>query len=1025
MKFKFKIQKYQTDCVNSICDVFSGQPYQDKVKYVMDMGKTNKAIQTRIYEKAEQHGNDYNVIGFENNKILLDDKQLLENIQNVQISNNINQSITLSKDLGRVHLDVEMETGTGKTYCYIKTMFELSKRYGWNKFIVIVPSIAIREGVKKSLEITSEHFMNSYHKKTRFFIYNSKNLHKIDDFSSNSGINVMIINAQAFNRTGKDQRKIYDKQDTFQSRRPIDVIKANNPILILDEPQKLSGKKTLKSMEKFNSLFTIGFSATHKNEHNMIYVLDALEAYNKKLVKKIKVKGFELKNLRGTDGYLYLSSIILSNHKPPRAKLEFEICYKNSINREERILSEGDNLYDLSSGKGMPPLEEYKNDYVISEINAIENYVRFMNGITIKIGELHGEVNELNKRRIQIRETIRSHFETEKRNFDSHIKTLSLFFIDKVSNYRDYNENGEEIDGEYAKIFEEEYISILNEYKNLMDTPYQKYLEKYCTDPKIVHNGYFSVDNKGHITNTTGKTVEDESAYDLIMKDKERLLSFSEPTRFIFSHSALSEGWDNPNVFQICTLKKSDSNTRKRQEVGRGMRLCVNQNGDRMDSTVSDIDFHEVNKLTVIASNSYFDFVKDLQADIEDVIYKGRPKIVEKSYFEGKTIKDSDGNSIKINKHLASIIYKYLIKSDYIDEDDKIAPAYREAIKVENLAELPEELRPYNEDVHKLIQSIYDESILREMFENEHKSKIIDNNLNENFSKKEFQELWKHINHKYIYKVNFDSEELINHAVKALDSRLNVTKLIYQTNVGEQKDLMDESQLIVGDSFKRLKSRTEVLNNGINSNTKYDLIGSIAKGTLLTRKTIVKILKEINSATFSMFKDNPEDFISKTIRLIDEEKGALLVEKIKYNKIDDSYESDIFTAQEIPIDKAMSVNKHITPYLTCDSIGERKFTSDLEVKENEVCVYAKLPRAFKIPTPVGNYAPDWAIAFNEGSVKHIYFIAETKGSMSTMDLKKIELVKTNCAKELFARLSNGKVKYGIIKDYKDLMDLIN
>ena len=490
MKFKFKIQQYQTDAVNAIADVFQGQPYQEQTRYTMDKGMVRQKAQISVFDAGMVASSEDDGVGFANARIELTPQQLLENIKNIQTLANIRESQTLSHKFGAVDLDVEMETGTGKTYVYIKTMFELNKRYGFSKFIVVVPSIAIREGVRKSFEMTQDHFMDTYGKKARFFIYNSKRLNEIEQFSSTNAINVMIINIQAFNARGADARRIYEELDEFQSRKPIDVIARNRPIIILDEPQKMGGEATQESLQRFNPLFSMNFSATHKTQHNLVYVLDALDAFNKKLVKKIQVKGFTVKNLRGTNGYLYLQDIILSPSKPPMARIELEIQYKNKVNRETRLFKAGDNLFQASN-----EMEQYRNGFVINEINPLNNTVSFINGNVLELGKATGEVSEMDMRRIQIRETIRSHFEKEEELFDRGIKVLSLFFIDEVAKYRQYDENGEEINGVYGDIFEQEYNKVANEYINLFDTPYVRYLKS--TTAAKAHNGYFSIDKKG------------------------------------------------------------------------------------------------------------------------------------------------------------------------------------------------------------------------------------------------------------------------------------------------------------------------------------------------------------------------------------------------------------------------------------------------------------------------------------------------------------------------------------------------
>lgn len=1038
MKFNFKIQKYQTDAVKSVVDVFKGQPYQDKVAYRRDIG--NKKVQTFSQMSfgfdAEQMSldmtDDFDDSGFKNENLLISADTLLSNVREVQQNNNVMMSDRLVDSLGACSLDIEMETGTGKTYVYIKTMYELYQKYGWSKFIVVVPSIAIREGVKKSFEITQDHFMEQYHKKIRFFVYNSSNLSQLDSFSSNAGINVMIINMQAFNTSmkeggkSKEARIIYDKRDEFGSRRPIDVIKANNPIIILDEPQKMGGEATQKALKNFNPLFCLNYSATHAKHHNLVYALDAVDAYNQRLVKKIEVKGFQVKNFRGTDHYLYLEDIIISPKNPPRAKMEYEKDYKlKGINHESRIFDVDDNLYEISNN-----MEQYKG-YRISEIDPVSGTVTFTNGETIKKGEVVGDISEKDMRRIQIRETIKSHLEKEEQLFNQGIKTLSLFFIDKVENYRQYDEDGNELVGEYGKMFEQEYNEVVNDYITVFDTPYQKYLKSI--EAHDTHKGYFSIDKKGRAVDSEvkrGSDISDDiSAYDLILKNKERLLSFDEPTRFIFSHSALREGWDNPNVFQICTLKHSDSTTTKRQEVGRGLRLCVNQDGFRMDEQSVGLQMvHKINKLTVIASESYKDFVTDLQRQIKTDLYE-RPRKASMDYFQGKTIM-VDGTPEKITQQQASMIYQYMIKNDYVsaDGEDHVTEQYVIDLENNNLAPLPDRLIAYADGIHKLIQSVFNDKILDDMIEDGNETKIPNNDLNENFYKKEFQTLWGYINHKYAYTVSFDSEELIKKAIEAIDKDLHVSMLQYTTSISEQKDTMSADAIKSGDSFKGVKSETQALRHFETSQVKYDLIGKIAEATVLTRKTVAAILQGIRADKFTMYKNNPEEFIAKTTRLIKEQKATMIVDHISYDQLEGTYDSDIFTAEKhASLDKAFKAEKHIQPYVftdgTADKSVERKFAEELD-GASEVCVYAKLPKGFSIPTPVGNYSPDWAIAFNEGTVKHIYFVAETKGTMESLQLRPIEKAKISCARKLFNEISTDNVVYHDVDSYQSLLNIM-
>ena len=1007
MKFQFKIQQYQTDAVKAVTDVFNGQLKQDNFKYIQDSNF------------------DLNLIeyGYKNAKIELTNLELLNNINTIQLQEGLKLSNEVNSSLGVVSLDIEMETGTGKTYVYIKTIFELNKLYGFSKFIVVVPSIAIREGVKKSFEITSSHFMEQYGEKAHFFIYNSDNLQEINQFATNNGIQVMIINTQAFNSSFKEEgnnqyaRKIFSERDDFNSRRPIDVISATNPILILDEPQKMGKTEdaaTQKALKKFNPLFSLNYSATHAIEHNKIYVLDALDAYNKKLVKRIEVKGVEVQNLKGQSGYIYLEDIILSKNEAPKAKVSIEIKEKSGIKRKTLVLTKGDDLKDLTG------LNAYKG-YNVSDITA--DGLHFTNGKVLTKDTIIGNKDEATIRRIQIRETIKSHFEKEEELFKKGIKTLSLFFIDEVSKYRVYNESGEKELGEYGKIFEEEYVSILNDYISIFDSEYQAYLRR--DDVSKIHNGYFSIDKKSKrfINSETkrGKDISDDtSAYDLILKDKETLLSFSEPTRFIFSHSALREGWDNPNIFQICTLKESGSETSKRQEVGRGLRLCVNQDGIRQDTN------YEVNELTVIASESYKNFVDGLQDEIKKNLYD-RPSKATKEYFSEKYVVNSeDKKSRKLTSEEAKKIERYLVKNDYVDDNDNITCTYKNDVIENNLAPLPEELKPYTESIHNLIRALYENREYE--IKDGNKAKVRENPLNKNFNKAEFQELWHYINHKYAYTVDFDSDELIKNAIKRINNDLVVKKLTYSITTGEQAENLTREMLEQGDGFKTTSSsRKETLQRYEASTVKYDLIGDIAKEVILSRRTIGRILKGLRIDKLYMFRINPEEFIKNVSRLIKEEMSDVIIEHITYNKTSQEYDSTIFTKEKISreLDKAYTKEntKHIQNYVFYDSDVEKRFAKDLDIAE-DVSVFAKLPRSFTIPTPLGDYAPDWAIAFKDSKdIKHIFLIAETKGSLD-VELKKIEETKINCAKKLFNSVSTSKVKYYAVTSYNDLLDEI-
>ncbi len=1025
MKLKFKKQAYQTLAVESVVDCFKGQPNTAGITYRIDPGVTKQQKKDMISGQMNFDFDTGNESGFKNRDIVLSEQQVLENIQAVQRLQNLPQSAGLVKTkVSALNLDVEMETGTGKTYCYIKTIFEMNKRFGWTKFIIVVPSIAIREGVYKSLEITAEHFLETYRKKAKFFIYNSKQLYNLESFSSDAGINVMVINVQAFNARGKDNRRIYEELDDFQSRRPIDVIKANRPILIIDEPQKVEGdgkkkSSTFDSLTEFNPLFILRYSATHKKQHNKVHRLDALDAYNQKLVKKIAVRGISVKGLSGTNAYLYLESIEVSK-QAPAARIEIEVKQSSGIKRILRKFKKGDNLYDLSG-----ELDQYKG-FVISEISSITDTVEFINGHQLQAGEATGNVNEATLRRIQIREAIKAHFEKERLLYHQGIKVLTLFFIDEVAKYRVYSDAGEE-GGEYAKIFEEEYSLALNELKQdlFMLEGYKRYVDNIPVDQ--THNGYFSIDKKSKrlvdpVTKKKSTEADDVDAYDLILKDKERLLSFNEPIRFIFSHSALREGWDNPNVFVICTLKQSDNTISRRQEVGRGLRIAVNQAGERQDDPAT---VHQINVLTVVASESYKDFVTALQKNISESLSE-RPQVADEAYFTGKVM-SVDGKTVEVTPQIAKQIYKYLLKNDYTDDNDHIAQVYIDAVKNETLAPLPETLQPYRDQIFQLIESVYSNAKLPEI-ENDRGAKI--NPLNDNFKKKEFKELWNRINHRAAYSVHFDSSELVGKCIQTLNKELRVTYLQYTVQRGEQADDISYDQMKSGNGFKVKETSTQYDAHSIHSAVKYDLIGKVAENVQLTRITVTKILSGIEKSVFAQFKENPEDFISKASRLIQEQKATVIIERLSYNVVTETYDIDIFTNGQSKQDFSKAgepLKHHIYDYVITDSKTERAFVEELDTSA-EVVVYVKLPKGFSIPTPVGNYNPDWAISFKEGTVKHVYFVAETKGSMFSMELREIEKTKIECARKFFdeinRKINPENVKYDVVDSYGKLMDVV-
>lgn len=1017
MRIQYKHQKFQADAAKAVVDVFAGQPYLTP-SYMMDYG--SDYVQQSMTDDAD-------FTGWSNQKIVpeLSDRLILEHIQKIQRINQIQPSSKLEGRSDGFNLTIEMETGVGKTYTYIKTMYELNRAYGWSKFIIVVPSIAIREGVYKSFKMTQEHFAEEYGKKIRFFIYNSSQLTEIDRFASDSSINVMIINSQAFNARGKDARRIYMKLDEFRSRRPIDIIAKTNPILIIDEPQSVEGKRTKERLKEFQPLLTLRYSATHRSDsiYNMVYRLDAMEAYNKRLVKKIAVKGITETGSTATNSYLYLEGLNLSKDDPT-ATLQFEVkMASGTLKKKSRIVKIGDNLYDYSGG-----LEEYKKGFVVKQIDGRDDSIEFLNGIKMVAGEVQGAVDEDQLRRIQIRETILSHIQRERQLFYKGIKVLSLFFIDEVANYREYDASGQPVNGKYARMFEEEYEDIISNLQLAIgEDDYIKYLESISSDK--THAGYFSIDKKGKMINSkVGRketTTDDVDAYDLIMKNKELLLDRDpkkSPVRFIFSHSALREGWDNPNVFQICTLKQSGSDVRKRQEVGRGLRLCVNQDGERMDTNALGNDVHNVNVLTVIASESYDSFAKGLQTEMADAV-ADRPRAVTVDLFVDQVIKDDKGNEQVIDQNTASAIHYDMIVNGYIDRRGVLTDKYYED-KANGEIKVAEEVADSAASVIEIVDSIYD---ARSMQPENARSNNVELQVDEDkFAMPEFKALWSKINAKSVYVVDFDTDELIRKSIASLDSKLHVSKIYFQVESGVMDNIKSKDELISGDSFVKEESASYGVPTKANSNVKYDLIGKLVDETGLTRKAIIAILQGIELSVFNQFKDNPEEFIVKAAALINDEKATAIIEHITYDVLDEHYGMDVFTDPTIKGKlgvNAMKAKKHLYDHIVYDSSNERNFATDLDT-DADVAVYVKLPDGFYISTPVGHYNPDWAIAFYEGKVKHIYFVAETKGSMSSMQLRLIEESKIHCAREHFKAISKGNVIYEVVDSYKSLLEKV-
>ena len=1027
MKLRYKHQRFQTEAALAVANAFTGQPKSDgQSDHIVDQG-VNQDL--------------FVVKGFGNKNAILAPEAVCENVRAIQTEQGLKPVEQLQQLQGvGTALTIEMETGTGKTYTYIKTMYELNARYGWTKFVVIVPSIAIREGVLKSFESMQEHFAQEYGKRMQYFMYNSKQLSKIDAFASDAGMHVMIINTQAFNasmdeekstdkmekgklkKADKAARIIFERRDEFGSRRPIDVLAQTHPIMIIDEPQSVLGvdkkNKTRKGIAMFKPLFTLLYSATHRKGdiYNMVYKLDAIDAYNQKLVKKIEVKGIRQIGSTATNGYVYLEEIVIGKGNP-QARISFDIKTQTGTKQVSRLVDERFNLKEQSGG-----LAEYDNNFIVERIDGRQGFVRFLNGLTLHEGDAVGSVNEDYIRRIQIRETIRTHLERERQLYGQHIKVLSLFFIDHVDSYRLYE--GEDSKGKFAKMFEEEYNRVLSEMlPSFTDEAYLRYLSDPRNAASKVHQGYFSMDKKGKAVESKERQGENEErAFDLIMKDKERLLSLNEPVRFIFSHSALKEGWDNPNVFQICTLKNSDNETKKRQEVGRGMRLCVNQKGERQDADVLGDHVFDTNILTVIASESYDDFAKKLQTEMAEAC-ADRPITITAHLFEGRSYTMADGTNGKFDINQARVIYNALIRKDYVDDNGALTAQYFEDKRNDRLDF--EKANDWRDGIIAALDTVFDPAAVRP--ENGRKPKLA-KLQKDNFAKKEFQNLWKRINRRTYYQVSFETSGLVKKAIEELDEKLRVTEIRIVVEGGSMDEIRDKESLEAGVAMNQGDVRTIHVTEAVGKEVTYDLIGQLVTATGLTRKTIVEILKGIKPETFSMFKMNPEEFIIKTGLIINDCKALAVIQSITYEKLNDEFSTDIFTVDALRGKlgiNAIESKKSLYDLVVLDSMGvERNFAESLE-RQDDVVVYTKLPRGFYINTPMGKYNPDWAVAFREGSVKHVYFVAETKGNdIQGSHLRGIEGSKIACARKHFAAISENGYIYDVVKDYQELYNAV-
>jgi type III restriction enzyme len=956
MKLKFDAnQQFQLDAIDAIVDIFDGQP----------LNKGNFELAVESSSEGFLSSQVLTELGSGNN-LLLNDEKICDNIHSIQDRNDIDRTPTLQG----YNYSVEMETGTGKTYVYLRTIFELSRKYGFKKYIIVVPSVAIREGVLKNLEITQEHFKALYDNiEFEYFVYDGKKVNKLRQFATSNQIQILIINIDAFrkNFTGtEDEIKsnvIYKENDKLSGRQPIEFISDTRPVVIIDEPQSVDNTpKSQEAIKALNPLCTLRYSATHINPYNLVYKLDPIKAYEMRLVKQIvvaSVTGSEAFN----EPYIKLNAV--DNRPSIYAKITLHVNTATGPKEKTIRVKQGTDLYQISNER-----EAYKDGYVITEINTEpENeYIEFNNGKYIELGQEQGGIRD-DLMKVQIKNTIKKHLEKERQMKDKGIKVLTLFFIDKVANYRFYNEQGDAEQGKFAKWFEESY-------KELSEQPRYKDLIPFPVDK--LHDGYFAQDKKGILKDTKGNSQADEDVYNKIMKKKEQLLSQEEPLRFIFSHSALREGWDNPNVFQICTLNETRSIMKKRQEIGRGLRLPVNQDGERV--------FDEnLNKLMVVANESYEDFAKTLQTEYEDecgVTFGKIPKI-----GFSKIVQVVEGEETPLGREKSEQIWQGLQTNGFLTEEGKILPTFNPQAAGFDL-NLDEEFKDIEPEIINVVESY---QITRHIKNDQDERRLqVKKHV---LLDKDFEELWNRIKHKTTYSVEYSTDMLVTNALKAIKSmdRIEPAKVSYK-----EARLDVKKKGVVTEELK--VSEQQVVYGG----RLPDIIAYLQKETELTRSTIVRILKESNK--LDEFIINPQKFMDSVSEILKRELNKLIIDGIKYEKISDQeYSMRLFEDKEIIsyLNNRLEVNKSVYYAIVYDSDIERKFAEALDKRE-DIKLFVKLPRWFKIETPIGEYNPDWAILKHDDTV--LYLVRETKGTKDFEQLRNSEANKIRCGRKHFEEL---------------------
>ncbi len=985
MKIQFESNlEYQERAINSIVGIFEGQEICQSNFTVFNAGS-----------KGQKNMYDYNDLGIGNRLELLDD-EILSNIQNIQLSNGLAQSAKLFS----MDFSVEMETGTGKTYVYLKTIFEMNRKFSFTKFIIVVPSIAIKEGTYKTLEITKEHFKGQFDNiNYDYFIYDSSNLEQVRDFATSNEIRIMVINIDAFRKSFSDTTKdtkaniIHRTNDRLGGQKPIDFIASANPIVIIDEPQSVDNTpKSKEAIETLNPLCRLRYSATHIEKYNLMYKLDSIDAYEQKLVKQIEVANVTTSENSNT-AYIKFVSVEKKN-TPISAKIE--IYQNTTTGAKKKIVTIKDNsdLYELSNG-----LDIYSG-FIVNEINRTPNdeYIEFSNGISVNLEQTIDDVDEDSIKRLQIKKTIQEHLEKELYLNPRGIKVLTLFFIDRVANYRKYSDDGVALQGKYAQWFEEEYNEVIKQ---------RKFKDLPNVEVSKIHNGYFSSDKKGVLKDSTGNNADDEDTFTLIMKDKEKLLSFESQLRFIFSHSALKEGWDNPNVFQICTLNETNSIIKKRQEIGRGLRICVNQDGQRVYG-------YPTNTLTVMANESYEDFAKGLQEEIEkeEGIKFG---VIVAYEFANITLKNETGEIEYFGAKRSESIHHYLLEKEYINKQGKIQDKLKLEIK-ENSFVVPDEYKVVQNDIIQRISKIAGNLNLKKA----------DDKMEVKLNKQvllspEFKELWEQIKYQTTYKINFDEEKLVEECAKQIAINGTVGKIKYLYSKAKNRITK------VGVEIDEATIKNEFSDCDIVDFKLPDIVTYLQNETNLTRKNIVDIL--IKSDKLESFKNNPQKFIDICVSIIKKTMSLFIVEGIKYQKLgsDFYYSQELFEENELYgyLSKNMYENKeNKSPYshTMCVSNPEKDFAKSFNENEN-IKLFTKLPWWFKINTPIGSYNPDWAVLIEKENNKKLYFVVESKGSNLTIDLRNSESAKIKCGQKHFEALQTD-VKFMQSDKFENLQNHI-